>query len=237
MNKFNQAQEAVFFSAPGYAKDGLAYLLTAQKLDPENKDIILSLIEFYLQAPGIAGGDEDEAKNLADALFEKDAIFGTIALAKILAYDDSYDEAIKLIDKQLHAFPENSQLHSQKAFLLMDSDKPAQAIEALARSITLIKEEAEKYENIYQIGRLAAVYQLKAELGKSALQQYLAYYQGSDNRRLKWANLRLAQIYMQANDINDAKAIIASLQDQAHPQKRFRKELKSVEKTISKLDS
>jgi len=30
MNKFNQAQEAVFFSAPGYAKEGLAYLLKAK---------------------------------------------------------------------------------------------------------------------------------------------------------------------------------------------------------------
>lgn len=174
---------------------------------------------------------------MANELLEQDAIYGNIALAKILAYNDNHDAALKLLDKQLQAFPESSLLHSQRAFLLMNSENAAQAIDAFVRSVELMEKGAEKYENIYQIGRLAAVYQLKTSLGKSALQEYLAYYQGSDNRRLKWANLRLAQIYLQEDDISNAKTIIASLKSKEHSQKRFRKELKSVEKKISRLDS
>ena len=92
-NQFNLAQSGSMFSAPGRAKKGLAYLQQAVKLEPNNMTYQRTLIGFYLQAPGIAGGDEDEAKKLTDALLKVDPIHGSLAQADILAKNKKAAEA------------------------------------------------------------------------------------------------------------------------------------------------
>ncbi|WP_448568127.1 tetratricopeptide repeat protein [Thalassotalea ganghwensis] len=231
-NKFDAAQQASIFSAPSLAKEGLALLTKAHQLAPNNSKYVMSLIEFYLHAPGIVGGDEDEALKLAENLLKQSPIEGSIAMAKVKAYDDNYHAALNLLDKQLAKTPNQPQLLSEKAYILMREENIEQAMDTLIAAVKVTEKSADRFNDLYQIGRLAATHNKKGEQGVAALKEYLAFYQGSENRHLKWASLRLAQIYQQQNELDTAKAIVTKLNRESHTDKKFVKMLKSLEELI-----
>lgn len=231
-NQFNLAQSGSMFSAPGRAKKGLAYLQQAVKLEPANMTYQRALIGFYLQAPGIAGGDEDEAQKLADALLKQDLIQGTLAQADILQKNEKANDALALIETQLATHPENTDLLEAKAAFLAREKKAAEAFTLYQKALTLYPTELEKYGSLYQLGRLAAVEGQDAATGTQALQQYLAFYQDSDNPMYPWAMLRLAQIQLRLNDKAAATATIEPLLAQEQTQERLQKELKSFQKQL-----
>ncbi|RVU35703.1 hypothetical protein EOE67_12820 [Rheinheimera riviphila] len=231
-NQFNLAQSGSMFSAPGRAKKGLAYLQQAVKLEPDNLEYQRTLIGFYYSAPGIAGGDEDEAKRLADALLTKNTIHGTLAHADILRKNEKNTEALALIDTQLAAQPDNTELLEAKAALLASEKKAAEAFALYQKALTLYPTELEKYGSMYQLGRLAAVEGQDAATGTQALQQYLAFFKDSDNPMYPWAMLRLAQIQLRLNDKAAATATIEPLLAKEQTQERLQKELKSFQKQL-----
>jgi len=236
-NQFNLAQSGSMFSAPGRAKKGLAYLQQAVKLEPANMTYQRALIGFYLQAPGIAGGDEDEAKKLADALLKQDVIQGSLAQADILHNNEQAAEALALIDTQLVAQPDNTDLLEAKAAILAKEKKAAEAFALYQKAITLYPTELEKYGSMYQLGRLAAVEGQDAATGTQALQQYLAFFKDSDNPMYPWAMLRLAQIQLRLNDKAAATATIEPLLAKEQTQERLQKELKSFQKQLKSSKS
>ncbi|MFN6969498.1 MAG: tetratricopeptide repeat protein [Rheinheimera sp.] len=236
-NQFNLAQSGSMFSAPGRAKKGLEYLKLAVQLDPTNARYQRGLIGFYLSAPSIAGGDEKEAQRLADALLKQDVIQGTLAQADILQKNEQAAEALALIDSQLSAHPESTHLLEAKAAFSARDKKAAEAFALYQKALALYPTELEKYGSLYQLGRLAAVEGQDTAIGTQALQQYLAFYQDSDNPMLPWAQLRLAQIQLRLNDKAAASATIAPLLAQKNPQERLQKELKSFEKQLKSSKS
>jgi len=236
-NQFNLAQSGSLFAAPGRAKKGLAYLQQAAKLEPDNVKFQKALISFYLNAPGIAGGDEKEAKRLADLLLTKDSVQGTIAQADILAKNEKTAEAQALLDTQLSTAPDNTDLLEAKASLLSRLNKAAEAFALYQKALTLYPTELEKYESLYQLGRLAAVEGQDPATGIEALEQYLAFYQDSDNPKYPWARLRLAQIQLRLNDNSAAAATIEPLLAVKQPQERLQKELKSLQKQLKSKKS
>lgn len=231
-NQFNLAQSGSMFSAPGRAKKGLAYLQQAVKLEPANMTYQRALIGFYLQAPGIAGGDEDEAKRLADALLKQDVIQGSLAQADILHKNEKAAEALAMIDAQLATQPDNTDLLEAKASMLSREKKAAEAFALYQKTLTLYPTELDKYDSLYQLGRLAAVEGQDAATGTQALQQYLAFYQDSDNPMYPWAMLRLAQIQLRLNDKAAATTTIEPLLAKEQTQERLQKELKSFQKQL-----
>lgn len=191
MNQFTLAQQASIFSAAGHAKDGLALLKQAVQLAPDDSDIQLSLIGFYLQAPGIAGGDEEEGKKLAKALADKDPVAGPLAQAMVLNSDDNPDAALTLIDTALQQQPQQPRLLAQKAVLLLGKKQAADAAALYQQAAQHAEKPQQKLSYLYQIGRLAAVEQQDKTAGKQALQQFIDYYQGGENPQLPWARVRL----------------------------------------------
>ena len=63
---------ASFFRQPSLASSAKEELLTSQKIDPNHKKTIISLADFYLQAPGIMGGDNNKAIEQANRLIKLD---------------------------------------------------------------------------------------------------------------------------------------------------------------------
>jgi tetratricopeptide (TPR) repeat protein len=232
MNQFNLAQSGSVFSAPGRAKKGLALMQKAAQLEPANTKYQRGLIGFYSSAPGIAGGDEKEAQRLADALLQQDMIQGTLAQAEILQKQEKAGEALVLLEKLLATHPDNTDLLEAKAMMLSIEKKSAEAFTLYQKALTLYPTELDKYESLYQLGRLAAVEGQDATTGTQALQQYLAFYQDSDNPKYPWAMLRLAQIQLRLNDKAAATATIEPLLAQEQTQERLQKELKSLQKQL-----
>lgn len=235
LNKFNLAQEASIFSAPGYAKDGLALLKQAVALDPNDLEIQSGLIGFYSGAPSIAGGDEKEAQRLADAMFAKNPVQGSVQKAILLLGDDKEDEAKALIEQQLATQPQDVDLLEMKAAILTKQNQDKAAFELYEQAANLAQKSKDKYPNLYQIGRLAAAKQQDASKGIAALEQYINFYQGSDDRQLAWAKLRLAQIHFAQQNFDQAKALVQQLRSEKNEQEKFIDELKAFEKQLKKV--
>lgn len=235
LNKFNLAQEASIFSAPGYAKDGLALLKQAVALDLNDLEIQSGLIGFYSGAPSIAGGDEKEAQRLADAMFAKNPVQGSVQKAILLLGDDKEDEAKALIEQQLATQPQDVDLLEMKAAILTKQNQDKAAFELYQQAANLAQKSKDKYPNLYQVGRLAAAKQQDASKGIAALEQYINFYQGSDDRQLAWAKLRLAQIHFAQQNFDQAKALVQQLRSEKNEQEKFIDELKAFEKQLKKV--
>lgn len=90
--------------ALGSAKDGKAALEKAIELDPNNLSARQSLMAFHLEAPGIAGGDKEEAARQATEIARRDPVRGVAAKLRVALqsgdeYDLTYqfDQALRLL--------------------------------------------------------------------------------------------------------------------------------------------
>ena len=86
-----QAIAAGIFSKMGFAKKVKLEFEKAAALDPKHIASRFGLLQFHLQAPGIAGGDEELAKQMAVELAAIDPVSGHRARATLKFNDD--DEA------------------------------------------------------------------------------------------------------------------------------------------------
>jgi tetratricopeptide (TPR) repeat protein len=78
-----QAQKANILTQLSWAGKCHGIWERALTIDPKNIDIRFNLIQYYLQAPGIAGGGSSKAKEQATAIVALDAVRGEIAFGNI----------------------------------------------------------------------------------------------------------------------------------------------------------
>lgn len=81
------AKRAGRFKAISYAKTSRRAFQTAIELDPTDVRAQFSLMQFYLLAPEMIGGDTDEATAIAERLAKQSPIDGLRAKAQLLAVD------------------------------------------------------------------------------------------------------------------------------------------------------
>lgn len=84
-----KAQRAGMFEAYGLAKRVRRECERAIALDPKQIDARLVLLQFHLQAPGVAGGDKKQAARIADELVALDAARGWLAKADVARRTDT----------------------------------------------------------------------------------------------------------------------------------------------------
>ena len=83
-------QHAGMFDKMGMAKTIRKESERAVAADPGNLDALESLMEFHLEAPGMVGGNKDEARELAQRIAELDPVRGDFAQAGIAAREKRY---------------------------------------------------------------------------------------------------------------------------------------------------
>lgn len=101
------AQKASLFSQMGLAKKCKAEYEKAVELDPQNLDARQSLLGFYQQAPGFAGGSMDKAHEQAEAIKQLDANRGRMAVAGLYLVEKKYDLAFAEFDGALKQNPDD----------------------------------------------------------------------------------------------------------------------------------
>ena len=106
------AQTSSIFSKLGYAKAVRSAFERAAQLDPKQIEARMGLIQFHLQAPGLAGGDED----LVPALVQQ-----------IAAIDIGAGYRAQAIVKQINDDPAGAQLLYRKALTHNPADFDALA--------------------------------------------------------------------------------------------------------------
>lgn len=82
-----------FMAKLGVASKSKKAFEKAVALDPDNVTYRMSLMGYLANAPGIAGGDRDEARKQASEIMKRDKAMGVIASAMISRIDKKWDDA------------------------------------------------------------------------------------------------------------------------------------------------
>ncbi|MBX2827311.1 MAG: tetratricopeptide repeat protein [Flavobacteriaceae bacterium] len=163
---------------------------TAAKLDPNHIEARWALVEFYIQLPGIIGGSEKKAIRYANQLAKISPVDGHLANGYIAEYSKRPEDAERhykdavAVGGSVHTYEKLTKLYE-------DTNQPEKAIKTIETCLKLHDRNALRY----QIGKIAAQYNLDAELGINCLQKYIENYSVADGVPKDWAYYRLAQIY------------------------------------------
>ena len=171
------------------------------QLDPDNVEALDGLIQFHMQAPGIAGGDKKQAHTLLTKLIALKPIRGHMLSAQLLAEEDKMAEAKVHLDKAIAIDPKNTDVLMGKAAMEIEQEQYAQAI---ATYETCLAIEADNWECRYQLGKTSQTGKVEYEKGKAA---FLAFIEnGHENKNyIAYAHYRLGNIFNQTGDAMSAK--------------------------------
>lgn len=171
----------------------------AAELDPNHVETRWALVELYMQLPGIVGGSVDKAMHYANELQNISRVDGYLAKGYIYEQDNEpklaeshYKQAIEtggsmVCYEKLTEFYENQK-------------QPLKAIENLEEA--QIKHQRNALH--YQIGKVAAEYNIALDKGEICLLTYIKNYTIADGVPIAWAHYRLAQIYKMKGEKQDA---------------------------------
>ena len=79
----------------------------ALKIDPNNFEAMHSLMQFYLEAPALAGGSKSKANEMADRIGKVDQARGYLAKGEIALFDKQNDQLEGLYSKAVQADPKS----------------------------------------------------------------------------------------------------------------------------------
>lgn len=247
-----QASNSIF-SALGYAEKAKNSLEKAVEVAPEKIEVYLALMQFHLVAPSIAGGDSDEAKRLVDKITEMDTTEGQFARARFLLSEDDEQQAITIYKKLAQESDSNVRASLELGTYYLSEESYDNAFQSLYPLMShelapVDKSESAEWQTYqqnksrllygkYRIGLIAVKSGEKTQEGISALQQYLTDLKTTsidtvDLPSPDWANLRLAELLMNNNELSEAQTTLASISQSGDD--RFNNILKTLKKKIKK---
>lgn len=192
---------------------GRDHLVAAVEAAPDNLDYRESLLEYYLQAPRMAGGDTQQALQQAAAMLERDARRGTLARARIARYQQDFDLSATLLAAALKQYPADYDLNVDHVLSRLGGDDFEGARAAIAQWQANAPDDP---RSDYQLGRLAAVSGRYLEAGQAALSRYLAANDyPTDAPEAYWARLRLAMVLFHARQPAAASKQLAKAESDA----------------------
>jgi tetratricopeptide (TPR) repeat protein len=129
-----KANKASFFSAMKFGNRYKTEIFKAVDLDPKNVEARWELMEFYFNAPAIAGGDRQKGRTVADEIMRLDAATGHLALGEAAERSKQPAEAEVNYRKAAEADPKNYPAQMAPAWLcLSDENKKYDLAERYAR--------------------------------------------------------------------------------------------------------
>jgi tetratricopeptide (TPR) repeat protein len=142
-----------FLSRLSLARRFQAEAETTLKMDPRNIDVNTDLMQFYLEAPGMAGGDMERAAALADKLVKLDPAHGYILKAQFAEHEHQLDEAKQFYLQAADAAPGDYEIVATAAnFLLnLENQKGFPKAEDLAKGAQKINPERIEAYNILAV--------------------------------------------------------------------------------------
>ncbi len=186
-----KASNANMFSALGFAKKVRASFERAAQLDPKHIEARFGLIQFHTQAPGIAGGDEDEALRYANELAKINVAAGYRAQAyfKMRAKDEA--GAMAEYRKALAADPADG---DSLGAVCADLAKKKQFDQANALIAAALAKAPTDAKLRYQVGKFSALTGQNLDAGLAHLDALLALPETPEGVSVAGAHWRRGQI-------------------------------------------
>lgn len=133
---FENIANASMIDKPGLAGDARDALLKAIELDPDHLDAREAVAQFYIEAPGIAGGSLRKAREQGNAMLKIKGgeLRGHLVLAGVAAEDDEWKDAAAEFELARAAATSDDErwgVITQHAGLLMNKKEDPEAVIAL----------------------------------------------------------------------------------------------------------
>jgi tetratricopeptide (TPR) repeat protein len=131
----------------------------AVKLKPDYLDAKQALFQYYLQAPGIMGGDNDKAKEIADQFVKIHPNLGHLYLSNyFLVAEENIEKANEELQKSLHADSSdtlfgrinngNANLLNAIGYHYLNNKDFSKSKKAFTRAIELLPNNANPYDSM-----------------------------------------------------------------------------------------
>lgn len=217
---------ASIFDQIGIAREVYSQLQKAAEIEPDNTLPHDALVQYYMEAPSLAGGSSRKARNEADEIARIDPGLGHRALGDIALYEKRYDDAEREYAMAIRMLPDDP-LPSYQLLMTYQKQEKYDQMRSLLKTIT---ESFPNESAIYY--HQAEILILSGQISDQAVQLLQAYiklgprrdedpnlYQaylelGHVHQRMKhWFAARRA--YQNAKDLNpdddDIRAALKSL--------------------------
>lgn len=167
----NQARGAGALTQLSLARKTLDALKKASAIDPDNLEIRAGLVEFYREAPWIAGGGMGKAHDEAKAITKIDAYRGAMVSGGLHQGEEKWSDAEKNFRNAIRLQPDNNEARFALAQLFTQTGRHDEAFTIFE---DILQANPQHYASLYQIGRVAALSGKRLDRGEAALREYLA---------------------------------------------------------------
>jgi len=185
--------------AVGLIGDIKRSFLRAAELDPQHIDTRWALVELYMQLPGIIGGSKKKSLHYAKELEQLSKVDGYLAKGYVYEYDKKPELAEKYY-KLAVAEGGSITCFDKLTNFYQNQDQPENAVSNLEQAYDKHNQNALHY----QIGKVCADYNIQLEKGERCLKNYIKNHSARDGVPVEWAYFRLAQIFKNKNDKQEA---------------------------------
>jgi len=174
----------------------------AVELDGDNIDARAGLVTWYVNAPGIAGGNPEKAREQAMEIARRNTFRGHLAMASVFRTEGEDEAAEREYRAAIEESPDEMDAYLVLGLFLTSKENYAEAMQVYDEGL---ERNPAAMDLAYQVGRTASISGEFLERGKSALTAYLDYTPLPEEPGLDWANYRLGLIYQQLGDKEQAR--------------------------------
>jgi len=157
-----KAGQSGLLKAASLAGKGKAAYERAVALDPSSVEARQALLQYYLNAPGVAGGSVAKAREQATAIGALDAHGGRLAAARIADHEKEWPAAEAAYREALKLQPERASTHNSLGYALLHQKRYEDAVAAFRRYVELAPDDANAHDSLGE-GLLAAGRTAEAE--------------------------------------------------------------------------
>ena len=174
----------------------------AVALDPANVEARLSLMDFFLLAPGIMGGSVAKAEEQAAEIRRRDPLKGYQAAGKIAEHEKHFDAAEAEYEKAQRDFPQKKEPYFWRANLAARQKQYGRGFEILESLLKALPGDETVY---FTIGRFGAQTGERLDRAEEYLKRYLQHEPGKDEPALSSAHYQLGVLYEKKGDRQAAR--------------------------------
>ncbi|UCC78279.1 MAG: tetratricopeptide repeat protein [Candidatus Zixiibacteriota bacterium] len=227
-----RAQKASIFTKISKAKSCKKHWERAFELCPDSIKYLEGLMYFNLQAPGIAGGDKNEAERLLQEIYARDSTRGYLARADIAVKDKDYEKAREIYDRLLAAGRDTldvlRRLGNMYNYHLEDYGQ------ARPYYLRVLAVEPEDWAIVYQAARTAILNGNSAREAIELMRRYLTHPAEKNLPGHAAAYWRMGMAYEQLGNPDSALACYEACLKLEPDYKKAKKSLKDLKKKTNR---
>ncbi len=164
----------------------------AVSLDPKSIPARTALLEFYVQAPSIAGGSSDKALEQAKQISALDPVEGHYAMAVFYRDQKKFAQAEDEYKAAITADPKRAKSYAQLAFVYVQEKKDPEAPPAFRHAFEL---DANYLPGCFGVARSDLLSGQSLDEAERLFKKYLTHWPEENDPSLANAHWRLGQVY------------------------------------------